>query len=104
MLCAHGAYNACNSHTTHMPLVWTQYDMLLTTLLNTIPNLKGYQNFPCAPVNLTSSLPFLYKYQLEMELLYQANPADNYVSLHLQSGFVAGAVGGEGRGSEVDYH
>lgn len=39
-----------------------------------------------------------------MELLYQANPADNYVSLHLQSGFVAGAVGGGGRGSEVDYH
>lgn len=36
------------------------------------------------------------------EATYQANPADNYVSLHLQSGFVVNAVGGgDSGGSEV---
>lgn len=39
-----------------------------------------------------------------MELLHPANPADNYVSLRRQSGFVTGAVAGEGRGRRVDYH
>lgn len=39
-----------------------------------------------------------------MELLHPANPADNYVSLRRQSGFVMGAGAGEGRGSRVDYH
>lgn len=36
--------------------------------------------------------------QAEVELLHQADPADNYVSLHLQSAFAVGVVGGGGYG------
>lgn len=39
-----------------------------------------------------------------MELPYLAYPTDNYLPLHLQNGFVSGAVSGEGRGRRVDYH
>lgn len=79
--------------------------MLLVAFLSTIPSLNGYQNVPLAPVNLTSSLPFLYKYPARNEA--PNGQIQQTIMCHYIRKVVLwwGAVGGSDvRGSGVDYH